>query len=131
MTYVIFKPCDTNNDHKTFHKDNPYLKFTIHFRMQRAFCNQNQTGIPMTATTCNQHENGIFISHKQIKNRTKCIKKAVESLKNMCRICDDCKQAILLPNGVYCGKLREQVSNIPNCPHFDLEPLEYRLYRRV
>jgi hypothetical protein len=86
----------------------------------------------MSVTTCNQHENGILMSHKQIKNRAKCIKKNVENnLEDTCGNCNDCKQAILLPDGVYCGKLREQVSNIPNCPHFDLEPAEYRLYRRI
>jgi len=85
----------------------------------------------MAVTTCNQNENGIFMSHKQIKNRAKCIKKAVENIEDICSNCNGCKQAIPLPNGVYCGKLREQVSNISNCPHFDLEPPEYRLYRRI
>lgn len=85
----------------------------------------------MAITTCNQPENAVLVSHKQIRNRTKCIKKVVENLEGICGRCNDCKQAILLPKGIYCGKLREQVSNILNCPHFDLAPLEYKLYRRV
>ena len=44
--------------------------------------------------------------------------------------CSLCKQAICLSNGVYCCKLRENVDSAACCPHFDLEPLEYRLYRR-
>jgi len=44
--------------------------------------------------------------------------------------CSVCKQAICLSSGVYCGKLREQVDNVASCPHFDFEPLEYRLYKR-
>ena len=44
--------------------------------------------------------------------------------------CNACKQAICLSNGVFCGKLREHVNSAVSCPHFDLEPLEYRLYRR-
>ena len=44
--------------------------------------------------------------------------------------CNACKQAICLSNGVYCGKLREPVDVVACCPHFDFEPLEYRLYRR-
>jgi len=44
--------------------------------------------------------------------------------------CDVCKHAICLPNGVYCGKLREYVDSVVSCPYFDSEPLEYRLYRR-
>jgi hypothetical protein len=85
----------------------------------------------MTVTTCNQHENGVFKSSKQIRNRAKCMQKAVENLEDMGCNCNGCKQAILLSNGIFCGRLREQVSNIPNCPHFNLEPLEYRLYRRI
>jgi len=44
--------------------------------------------------------------------------------------CNLCKQAICLSNGIYCGKLRENVDSVAFCPHFDLEHLEYRLYRR-
>lgn len=85
----------------------------------------------MTVTTCNQDKNVVFVSHKHIKNRTKCIKKAVNNLADICSNCNGCKQSILLPKGVYCGKLREQVTNVPDCPHFDLEPLEYKIYRRI
>ncbi len=44
--------------------------------------------------------------------------------------CDVCKHAICLSNGIYCGKLKDHVDSVVSCPHFDSEPLEYRLYRR-
>jgi len=90
-----------------------------------------KVGVLMSVTTYNQHKTGVFMPHKQNRSRTKCIKKAVENLDDACSSCSGCKQAILLTDGVYCGRLREQVSNTSNCPHFDLEPLEYKLYRRV
>jgi len=45
----------------------------------------------------------------------------------------ECKQAIPLPNGVYCGMWKEKVNEIlcESCPYFDQEPLEYRLFRRT
>jgi len=44
----------------------------------------------------------------------------------------ECKQAIPLPNGVYCGIWKATVgeSLCRSCPYFDREPLEYRLFRR-
>jgi len=45
----------------------------------------------------------------------------------------ECKQAIPLPNGIYCGMWKETVSEglCESCPYFDREPLEYRLFRRT
>ena len=47
--------------------------------------------------------------------------------------CHECKQAIPLHDGVYCGMWKEKVSEIlcESCPNFDREPLEYRLFRRT
>jgi hypothetical protein len=45
--------------------------------------------------------------------------------------CNNCKQAILLPNGIYCGKTRYHASNVSDCSFFDLEPIEYKLFRRT
>ena len=47
--------------------------------------------------------------------------------------CHECKQAIPLHDGVYCGMWKEKVSAIlcESCPNFDREPLEYRLFRRT
>jgi len=44
--------------------------------------------------------------------------------------CDVCKHAICSSDGIYCGKLREHTNGVVSCPHFDTEPLEYKLYRR-
>jgi len=46
---------------------------------------------------------------------------------------NDCKQAILLPDGTYCGKWKEKVNEVlcKACPYFDLEPLEYKLFKRI
>jgi len=45
----------------------------------------------------------------------------------------ECKQAIPLPDGVYCGMWKEKVSEVlcESCPNFDREPLEYKLFRRT
>jgi len=130
MTYVIYKPCE-NNIKSHFTTNNLYSKFTMHFNEQHTLAIRVKVGVPMTVTTCNQQENVIFIPHKQIKNHTRYIKRAIKKLETICSNCNNCKQAILLPDSVYCGKLRELVANISNCPHFDLEPLEYRLYKRI
>ena len=78
-----------------------------------------------------QLENGILICQKQIGKRTKCIKETVESMEEICKNCGGCKQAILLSGGVFCGKMRNKVSNIFECSFFDPEPMEYRLFRRT
>jgi hypothetical protein len=85
----------------------------------------------MTVTIRSQQESRIFMSNKEIRNRTRFIKKAVENQEDICSNCNDCKQAILLPNGVYCGKIRDQPSNMSECSFFDPEPIEYRLFRRT
>ena len=45
----------------------------------------------------------------------------------------ECKQAIPLPDEVYCGMWKEKVNEAlyESCPYFDREPLEYRLVRRT
>ncbi|KPV64265.1 MAG: hypothetical protein AOA66_0354 [Candidatus Bathyarchaeota archaeon BA2] len=47
--------------------------------------------------------------------------------------CNECKQAIPLPDGAYRGIFKEKVSKAlcKSCPHFDQEPLEYKLFRRI
>jgi hypothetical protein len=44
----------------------------------------------------------------------------------------ECKQAIPVSNGVYCGLWKETVgeSLCKSCLYFDREPLEYKLFRR-
>jgi hypothetical protein len=46
---------------------------------------------------------------------------------------NECKQAIPLRKGAYCGIWKEKVSEdlCRSCPFFDREPLEYRLFRRT
>ncbi|MFQ5999990.1 MAG: hypothetical protein ACE5J6_04355 [Candidatus Bathyarchaeia archaeon] len=46
---------------------------------------------------------------------------------------NECKQAIPLPDGAYCGVWKERVSEAlcKSCPYFDREPPEYRLFRRT
>jgi len=83
----------------------------------------------MSAIICNQQEKQPFILNK--KNRIKFAKEALATKIGVACNCNECKQAIALPRGTYCGKLREQVHDIPNCPHFDFEPQEYKLYRRI
>ncbi len=47
--------------------------------------------------------------------------------------CHECKQAIPLPSGAYCGLWKEaaSVTLCKSCPYFDRAPLEYRLFRRT
>jgi len=44
--------------------------------------------------------------------------------------CDNCKHAISSKK-VYCGKLKEIAKHVESCPHFEFEPPEYKLYRRM
>lgn len=45
--------------------------------------------------------------------------------------CSNCKQAIGSLNRFFCAKMRESVDRIVDCPHFELEPLSYRLFIRT
>jgi hypothetical protein len=52
--------------------------------------------------------------------------------------CVDCKQASLCDSKVFCGWLRKFINEprddgieIVVCPRFEMEPLEYRVYRRA
>jgi len=83
----------------------------------------------MTLTPCSQQKNVTFTLDKQVRNRIKYIKRGSE--KGICSNCSDCKQAILLPKGVYCGKMRYQSGDMPECSFFDPEPIEYKLFRRT
>lgn len=44
-----------------------------------------------------------------------------------------CRHALWLSHGVYCALRREKIDGdtCEGCPHFDPEPLEYRLFRRM
>jgi len=46
---------------------------------------------------------------------------------------NECKQAIPLSNGAYCGIWKDKVTEAlcKSCPYFDREPLEYKLFRRT
>ena len=83
------------------------------------------------SNTTYQLENGILISQKHIGKRTKCVKKNIEHMEETCKNCGGCKQAILLSDEVFCGKMRNKVDNIYECTFFDPEPVEYRLFRRT
>lgn len=46
---------------------------------------------------------------------------------------NECKQAIVLQDGVYyCGVWKEKISDVlcRYCPYYDRETLEYKLFRR-
>ena len=45
--------------------------------------------------------------------------------------CENCKHAIPLSNNHYCTKLKKYVQSIKNCPYFEPEPIEYRVYIRM
>jgi hypothetical protein len=64
------------------------------------------------------------------KSRGRLFKKSRNVLVNSC---NECKQAISLPKGVYCGVWREQINPAmcQHCPYFDIEPLEYKLFKRT
>lgn len=54
------------------------------------------------------------------------------------RNCVDCKQANVCGSKVFCGWMRKFVDEplddgikIVVCPRFEVEPLEYRVYRRT
>lgn len=84
----------------------------------------------MTLTPCSQQKNITFAPDKQVRNHTKYVKKTIEN-ESSCGDCGNCKQAILLPTGVYCGKMRYHLGNTSECSFFDPEPIEYKLFRRT
>jgi hypothetical protein len=45
-------------------------------------------------------------------------------------LCSICKHAISHSSTIYCAKIKRQVENVRNCPDFEPEPPEYRLYKR-
>jgi len=47
------------------------------------------------------------------------------------RGCANCKHAVHLSESVYCSKLRSHVDDVSQCPHFEVELLEYKLFRRA
>jgi len=47
------------------------------------------------------------------------------------RGCANCKYAVHLFESVYCSKLRARVDDVSECPHFEVELLEYKLFRRA
>lgn len=61
------------------------------------------------------------------------VKGARRNLRNLVVGSHDCKQAISLSDGVYCGVWREKVSEAMcrRCPYFDLEPAEYKRLKRT
>jgi len=64
------------------------------------------------------------------KSRGRLFKKSCNVLGNNC---SDCKQGISLPKGVYCGVWKEQIdpAMCQHCPYFDIEPSEYKLFKRT
>jgi len=47
------------------------------------------------------------------------------------RGCANCKHAVHLSESVYCSKLRAHVDDVSECPYFEVELLEYKLFRRA
>lgn len=67
---------------------------------------------------------------KQIANGKETAKMQKDVQQQVAKNCFGCKHA--LPSSrVYCGKLRQYVDDVVYCPHFEPEPLEYKLYRRT
>jgi MinD superfamily P-loop ATPase len=68
---------------------------------------------------------------QELKRPTKRVIKEINS--DLIISCNDCRHALLLSHAVYCALRREKISGdtCKGCPHFDLEPLGYRLFRRM
>jgi len=45
--------------------------------------------------------------------------------------CTNCKHAIPLSNNYYCTKLKKPINKTRNCPYFEPEPIEYKVYIRM
>jgi len=45
--------------------------------------------------------------------------------------CENCRHAIKESQKIYCTKTREFLREVINCPEFDPEPLEYKLFKRI
>lgn len=72
------------------------------------------------------------VQHANVQYRTYHIPNE-ETDPTVCPVnnCDNCKQAICSFNRFFCAKMRELVDRIVDCPHFELEPLSYRLFIRT
>jgi len=65
-------------------------------------------------------------------------RKRIEQVECDRKSCVDCKQANTCGSKVFCGWLRKFVDKpvddgieIVVCPRFEIEPLEYKVYRRT
>jgi hypothetical protein len=45
--------------------------------------------------------------------------------------CNLCRHAVSQSCTLYCAKLKKNVENVRDCPDFEPEPLEYKLYKRM
>jgi len=45
--------------------------------------------------------------------------------------CQNCRHAIREPHKIYCTKMREYIKQAVNCPEFEFEPAEYKLFIRI
>ena len=45
--------------------------------------------------------------------------------------CQNCRHAIKETHKIYCTKLKEYLKEPINCPEFDEEPIEYKLFKRI
>ena len=45
--------------------------------------------------------------------------------------CNNCKHAIPLSNSHYCTKLKKHMKGFEDCPYFEPEPTEYKIYIRM
>ena len=68
---------------------------------------------------------------QELKKPTKRVIKEIGS--DLIISCNDCRHALLLSHGVYCALRREKIygDTCDGCLHFDPEPLEYSLFRRM
>ncbi len=71
------------------------------------------------------------MKNKQKTSETTAFEVKLECIACNKRNCEACRHAIREANKIYCSKMRNFTNLVEDCPYFDLEPLEYKLFVRA
>jgi len=72
------------------------------------------------------------MTNKNAMTEKPIFKIEIECLTCTEKSCKKCRHAIRETNKTYCTKLREYIiRHVINCPEFDEEPIEYKLFKRI
>jgi hypothetical protein len=73
---------------------------------------------------------GKCLLNIEIKYTCDFMKQTCQQIRRQRKSCHNCRHAIPADE-IYCGKLRKTVNSPEGCKDFELEPVEYTVYRRM